>query len=110
MNKVCRGSGPELKGEWKDEKFDDLNHHFAQSPLSHFSFDSDSVTPKKERGKIRLRSALAYRLLNSKISKAKTAIMATIMPADTGMKYKSAADAGEVVGGAVAAGASFTFR
>ena len=50
----------------------------------------------------------AYRLLNSKTSKAKTTSMATIMPIDTGTKYMSATDAGIGVGAAVAAGASST--
>ena len=68
----------------------------------------ETVTPKKV-GEIACFRLLLYRLLNIRINRAKIATIATIMPADTGMKYKSAADAGVGVGGGVASGASSTF-
>ena len=85
-------------------------HRFAQSPLSPVLLCQCDCDPEKKR-EVCVRFLLeAYLLLNSRISNAKTATIATIMPTDTGMKYKSAADAGEAVGTGVEAGASFTFR
>jgi hypothetical protein len=43
----------------------------------------------------------AHCLLYIRISKARTTTTATVMPADAGMKYKSAADAGVDVGSEV---------
>ena len=68
----------------------------------------ETVTPKKV-GEIACFRLLLYRLLNIRINRAKIATIATIMPADTGMKYRSAADSGDAVGSAVAAGACSTF-
>ena len=65
--------------------------------------------PRKKEGEIVYINKLLYRLLNIRISKAKTTTIATIMPAETGMKYKSATDAGVGVGGGVVSGASSTF-
>ena len=53
---------------------------------------------------------LLYRLLSSRKSSSPTTIIATMVPIDIGTKYKSAADAGVGVGGAVPMGCSSTVK
>jgi hypothetical protein len=65
--------------------------------------------PEKKKGEKLFVWFGVYRFLSSiSASRSTTTIMATIVPTDIGMKYRSAADAGVGVGSGVAAGASST--
>ena len=110
--KVCWGSGHQIFRE-KEMTYSMTTaiayHRFVQSPLSPILLLPMRLLPrKKRRGKIGCFLLDVQRLLSNRTSNAKTTTIATIMPVDTGMKYKSAADAGDSVGGAVAAGADST--
>ena len=93
------------------DQFDDYAYHrFVQSPLSPILPLPMRLLPRKKRGKIACVRLLLYRLLSSRKSSSPTTIIATMVPIDIGTKYKSAADAGDAVGGAVAAGCSSTVK